>query len=64
MNTTDESITNAYNEKSEFNFNHAIFDIKIKDKILSSKSISHITSFSYESLFFLKLITTNQTRIF
>ena len=51
MNTTDESITNAYNEKSEFNFNHAIFDIKIKDKILSSKSISHITSFSYESLF-------------
>ena len=52
MNTTDESITNDYNEKSKFNFNHAVFDVKVKDKILSHKSISHITSFSYESLFF------------
>ena len=51
MNTTNESITSAYNEKSEFNFNHAVFDVKVKDKILSRKSISHITSFSYESLF-------------
>ena len=51
MNTTDESITNANNEKSKFNFNHAVFDVKVKDKILSRKSISHITSFSYESLF-------------
>ena len=51
MNTTDESITSAYNEKSEFNFNHAVFDVKVQDKILSRKSISHITSFSYESLF-------------
>ena len=51
MNTTDESINNAYNEKTKFNFNHAVFDVKFKDKILSRKSISHITSFSYESLF-------------
>ena len=51
MNTTDESITTAYNEETKFNFNHAVFDVKVKDKILSRKSISHITSFSYESLF-------------
>ena len=51
MNTTNESITNANNGKSKFNFNHAVFDVKVKDKILSRKSISHITSFSYESLF-------------
>ena len=51
MNTTDQSINNAYNEKSEFNFNHAVFDVKVKDKILSRKLISHITSLSYESLF-------------
>ena len=50
-NTTDESINNAYNEKTKFNFNHAVFGVKVKDKILSRKSISHITSFSYESLF-------------
>ena len=51
MNITDESITSANNKKSEFNFNHAVFDVKVQDKILSRKSISHITSFSYESLF-------------
>ena len=50
LNSTDQSITNAYNEKSKFNFNHAVFDVKVKDKILSRKSISHITRFSYESL--------------
>ena len=33
MNTTDESITSAFNEKSKFNFNHAVFDVKVKDKI-------------------------------
>ena len=51
LNSTDQSITNANNEKSKFNFNHAVFDVKVKDKILSRKSITHITSLSYESLF-------------